>query len=78
MKTRYKYIHFEELHLADGPLRYFCLNNKDGGELGYVEYYESWQTWVFSADHNCVFNSSCLRDIADFMKQLGAPEKSKE
>jgi len=64
MKTKYKYIHFDEL-LDYG---YYCYNNKTDEDLGPVMYYSPWRQWVFGKDP--VFNSSCLRDIADFLEQL--------
>lgn len=73
MKTRYKYIHFERVATF-----WECYNNKSEKVLGEINYYPSWRCWVFeSVGLGIVFNVGCLRDIADFMEQLGAAKKSK-
>ena len=66
MKTRYKYIHFDES--IEGS--WYCYNNKTEGDLGCATYYESWKQWVMEFDEGCVFNNQCLRDIIDFLDQL--------
>ena len=75
MKTEYKYIKFEWCELVDYK-RWDCINKKGGDTLGWVTYYRPWKQYVMEFSDNCVFNNSCLRDIAHFISQLNA--KSKE
>ena len=70
MKTKYKYIHFEEVGEVAGWL---CLNNKSNDLLGTVTYYTQWQQYVIQFERECIFNNQCLLDIADFLKQLKKP-----
>jgi len=69
MKTRYKHINFEVGSVSDHP-SFHCKNNRYGTVLGLVFYYERWNHYVFEGRAGCVFDTSCLADIIDFMKQL--------
>lgn len=73
MQTRFKHIHFKEDTWGAHPERpkvYQCRNNKSGDLLGRVTYYDGWKRWVFDGKQCCVFDSSCLRDIAMFLDSL--------
>lgn len=70
MKTRYRFIHFKEEGPALKPVVWLCLNNRDGSILGAIEYYRPWKQHVIDFREDCVFNSQCLVDIADFLVQL--------
>jgi len=52
------------------PTYWICKNNKDGDDLGFVKYYPRWKRHVFEGRKGCFFDTSCLTDITDFMKQL--------
>jgi len=69
LKTEYKYIMFVQTTLVDN---WNCLNKKQKDELGSVFFYKPWKQYVFEFNElgDCVFNSSCLRDIAHFLDQL--------
>lgn len=68
MKTKYKYIHFED----EGSL-WYCYNTKHKHAVGAVEWYQRWRKWVFSSySEKIVLSSECLDDISSFMKQLPA------
>jgi hypothetical protein len=42
---------------------------KDGNiVLGYVGWFGRWRCYTFFPEPNTVFEQTCLRDIADFMK----------
>ena len=67
MITVYKYIHFEEVEHD----LWMCSNNKTNAWLCTIEYYSPWRQYVtVQFDPDCVFNSSCLRNIAEFLEQL--------
>ena len=74
MKTRYRYIHFDE---AEG-VGWYCYNNKSETTLGCVTYYARWRQWVIDFKEDCVFNVQCLQDIADFLGQLNKKPKPKQ
>ncbi len=80
MKTRYKHIYFEEFGIGSEPQRtiYLCRNNKTSSVLGGVEYYPAWRKWVFEGKEDAVFDTSCLADIIDFMKQLNQSQRKGE
>lgn len=69
MKTKYKYIEFIQTTIVDN---WNCLNKKGGDELGSVFFYKPWKQFVFEFIElgDCVFNSTCLRDVAHFLDQL--------
>lgn len=68
MKTRYKFIHFEQHDLA--PEDWVCLNNKSGSVLGFVTRYSLWKQWVFVPQADIVLSGSCMLDVIDFLRQL--------
>ena len=83
VKTRYKYIHFEEF-TNDKRSSYYCKNNRHGTILGHVEFYAEWKSYIFepwiaeSVREGIVFNIGCLQDIIHFMGQLKtSPNKGK-
>ena len=68
MKTKYKYIHFEQTIMVGF---WNCINNNLGIVLGVVSYYKPWRQHIFNAEcENIVFSQDCLADIIDFIKQL--------
>ena len=74
LKTEYKYISFKLTDVEDYKKGAECLNKKSGLCLGYVEYYKPWKQYVIEFLEDCVFNNSCLLDIADFLGQLNKNE----
>ncbi len=74
MKLVYKYIYFEKVALGGV---YYAMNNKRSEEpLGSVYWYEQWKQFVVEPLEGCVFNTQCLRDIADFLQQLNKAKKA--
>lgn len=68
MKTRYKYIEFQQ---DEKTKEWNCNNIKGGDWLGMVWYYKEWKQWVFcDINDDAIFSTDCLLDIADFLKQL--------
>ena len=54
----------------EGQPVYRVYNNKSGGQLGILSFYQPWRQYVFSSQDGCVFNDSCLRDVLDFLGLL--------
>ena len=71
MKTEYKYIEFEKSvrTFKDKPM-WTCLNCKSQTPLATAFWYKPWRQYVIAAEPNCVFNTTCLADIIDFLNQL--------
>jgi hypothetical protein len=72
MKTKYKYIHFEEIPLPRKTSTWSIRNNKSGSLLGVIKWYGPWRQYCFfpSSYGEVVFNKGCLEDINDFITQL--------
>lgn len=69
MKTKYKYIEFVKENEAS--IFWLCNNIKDKSNLCIIEYYGVWRQWIMcDVTQGTVFNSTCLLDIANFLKQL--------
>ena len=66
MKTKYKYIEFE-----DQGHYWLCRNHKYGGNIGMVEYNARWKKWEYVPGNNTAYTADCIADIAQFMNQLG-------
>lgn len=70
MKTKYKFIYFEETE-AFFKKAYWIKNNKSKGVIGAITWYEVWHQYVFDPHYEgAIFSESCLLDIIDFLKQL--------
>ena len=72
MKTKYKYIHFVETEeLVTNKKVWECRNNRTKDILSDILYYKPWKEYCFAPrEQGVIFNSGCLVDIADFIKQL--------
>ena len=73
MKTEYKYIKFEiEPKNAKRKTDVFMCKTNDNFRLGIVKWYPGWRRYCYfpMACGNSVYSEGCLRDIADFIKQL--------
>ncbi len=67
MKTKYKHIHFMQIGATDS---WACVNNQKKEPMGLVNYYPQWKRYVMDFREGCVFDTSCLADIIDFINQL--------
>ncbi len=70
MKTKYKHIYFEQGGQLYSKVNWLCRNKKTDDLLGEIEFYDQWNKWTFSGSMNSVFDTSCLKDIINFMEQL--------
>lgn len=71
MKTKYKYIHFEEADSTEKVTSVWdCLNNTSVFTLGMIKWYPGWRQYCFMPIGKTVFNKGCLEDINDFITQL--------
>ncbi len=73
MKTRYKYIYFEEV--APKADRWECNNKKTKKVMGVIEYWQGWGQYIIEFKEGYVFSIDCLNDIADFLGQLNKNKK---
>lgn len=71
MKTRYQFIHFNDLRETG---TFDCCSNRDGTVLGSCSFFKLWGQWVFSqSGSGRVLSADCLLDVAHFMNQLPKP-----
>ncbi len=70
MKTKYKYICFEQLEKREKTNIYICLNNKSRNSLGLIKWYGPWRQYCIFPSVNSVFNRECNNDINNFITQL--------
>lgn len=71
-KTKYKYIHFVE-GLKD---EWTVWTNKGNEYLGVITYHKKWKEWEFAPENYTGYTKQCLLDLADFIKQLKAPQSN--
>ena len=81
MKTRYKHIHFLFVRKSDSGKTevWECYATGKGDihtHLGDVEWYVPWRQYCFYPIKGTVFSRSCLRDIADFLKQMAEAHRA--
>ena len=71
MKTRYKYIRFEESVNPD--CAWLCYNNRSGHILASIAWEKRWKQYVATFDEETIWSRDCLRDVIEFMEQLTPP-----
>jgi hypothetical protein len=49
---------------------YRIFDNKDKKQLGILSFYRPWKKYVFCSKDGCVFDTSCLSDVQDFIKTV--------
>ena len=76
MKTKYKYIHFDQIPSKTKTSIWLCLNNKSLGTLGWVKWHGAWRQYCFFPQPTTVFNKGCMEDINDFITQLMEERKN--
>lgn len=69
-RYKYKYISFERLQSKGKTSVWGCKSNSSGDILGLVKWYGAWRQYCFFPSPVTVFNTACLTDIQDFIKQL--------
>lgn len=68
MKTKYRYIHFEQ---DKADQKEWILYDKHQNILGFVSFYKPWKQYTIEFPHDDdVFNTQCLEDIINFLGQL--------
>lgn len=78
MKTKYKYIHFEQIESKTKTSKWWCFNNKSLGTLGLIKWHPAWRQYCFFPYQNTIFNKGCMEDINDFITQLMDERKVKK
>lgn len=76
-----KYIYFELIKKKPKTNVYRVCNKKTDDELGIIEWYPYWRQYIFEPTYErmaCVFNHTCLNEIADFLKGLNIGHKEKK
>lgn len=74
MKTKYKFLHFEEVPCLFGD-SYYYVKNKRNHILGNVEFYADWDCFAFFPNGGYVLDAQCLSNITDFLIQLNLLNK---
>lgn len=75
MKLKRKYAHIRFNLGASGI--WWCHSVKGDDLLGSVDFFEKWRQWCFYPVSDTVHSSTCLSDIADFLRQLNDGDKPK-
>ena len=69
LKTSYQYLSF--IKMKDNPkTSVWSCQTRGGDELGQVKWYGPWRSYCYFPTQQAVYSDGCLKDIADFIKQL--------
>ena len=50
--------------------KYILVNKKEGEKVGEIYYHVSWRKWVFEPESASYFDTECLNDIVDWLKDI--------
>lgn len=69
MRLETKWLRFELVRqIRPRKTSIWVVYAKEGGaELGRIEWYGAWRQYVFYPAASCLFNRTCLRDLAQFL-----------
>ncbi len=76
MKTDYEYIRFVVIPAAGKTSQWTCQNIRHGETLGKVAWNGAWRQYCYESWGQAVYSAGCLRDIADFIRQLMEARKT--
>jgi len=80
MRTQYQYIHFvkvaEKASVVRKTSEWSCRSNRNGAELGTVQWYAPWRQYCYEPTAQAVYSDSCLIGIAAFLGGLNDERKS--
>ena len=68
---KYKFITIRQVNneMFEKKPVFRIFSNRSGAQLGVLSYYRPWKEYILSS-RECVFNSTCLRDVLDFMESV--------
>lgn len=64
-----KWIEFVEVPFTGKTKRFTVRSLGGGGELGTVGFYPRWRKYSFFPNPNTLYESDCMRDIAQFCEE---------
>jgi len=69
-----KYLNYTEVGNT-GKTKLVGVGNNYGEKLGYIKYHSPWRKYIFSPITDSLYDTSCLKDICDFIDELMAERK---
>jgi len=70
INTKYKWIEFIQIPSIGVTKVFKCMNSEYGSFLGTVKWYGAFRKYSFFPNDNIVFETQCLKDIANFLDCL--------
>lgn len=70
-----KYIDFTEVPSNKKTLTYEVVSKEGAGSLGVIKWYAPWRKYSFFPNPDTLYETRCLTDIVDFIKQLTEDRK---
>lgn len=72
-----KFIFFRKFKHINKKTFEIDVETRDGEILGEIKWHGAWWKYVFHPEKNCLFDSSCLKDIIEYINQLMEARKQK-
>lgn len=73
------FVRFEEVGVGvNGRLTkiWIVKNSQSDFEIGRIHWHNPWRKYIFSPSDNCIFDTSCMREISDFIEMAMTERKS--
>lgn len=66
-----KFVRFELIeNNSDGTSTFAIYNNVTGECIGTIQWYDEWRKYCFYPDDGTVWETECLKEVIDYIKEL--------
>lgn len=73
------YINFVDRGKSEsGKTLRYEVTSKDGNILGRISWYSPWRRYVINTIFNAIFDSTCLKEISEFLDKLNKEHKTND
>jgi hypothetical protein len=70
-----KYLHYQKSRWSNKKTYNVIISSVYGGSLGQIKWYPGWRRYAFFPDAETLYDSSCLKDIQNYIDELMAEHK---
>ena len=70
-----EYLHYQKFRWSNKKTCNVTISSIYGGRLGQIKWYPGWRRYAFFPDSETLYDSSCLKDIQNYIDELMVEHK---